>query len=174
MHACTRARRSSKEILLELAALLALIAGISGEPNIPDQFAAYLQGGPTAGYPVTVRDCPDPLGRAEIELETIICGTVNVPEKHAEPDGRRIDLFFTVLRAQSSYPEPDPVLHLHGGPGGGIVSRIELFADIFEPLRRTRDIIRSISGRPSCRHSPRPAGPRWTCRSQTWWTGHSR
>ncbi len=49
--------------------------------------------------------------------------------------------FFAVMRARSIYPEPDPMLHLHGGPGGGMVSRIQLFADIFDPIRETRDVI---------------------------------
>ncbi len=126
---------------MDLTEILALIAGLVGEPDVPERFADYLRGGEVAAYPIVVAPCPTPLGRNEIEGETIICGTVNVPERHDAPDGQRIDLFFTVMRAQSTYPEPDPLLHLHGGPGGGIVSRIELFSGIFEPMRRTRDIV---------------------------------
>ncbi|MEM7685016.1 MAG: alpha/beta hydrolase [Pseudomonadota bacterium] len=126
---------------MDLSEILVLIASLSGEPDIPDRFATYAEGGAVGAYPVTVAPCPTPLGRDEIEGETVICGTVNVPERHDTPDGNRLDLFFTVMRAHSMYPEPDPMLHLHGGPGGGIVSRIELLADIFEPIRATRDVI---------------------------------
>lgn len=126
---------------MDLTRIPALIASLVGEPDVPDRFTPYYRGGDVAAYPVTVAPCPAPLGRDEIEGETIICGTVNVPETHDAPEGQRIDLFFAVMRAQSTYPEPDPVLHLHGGPGGGIVSRIEMFAEIFEPMRRTRDVI---------------------------------
>ena len=126
---------------MELTEILTVIAGLLGEPDIPDSFAPYYQGGHDAAYPVAVEPCATSLGRMEIEGQTVICGTVNVPERHDAPDGQRIDLFFTVMKAQSSYPEPDALLHLHGGPGGGVVSRIEMFADIFEPIRRTRDVI---------------------------------
>ncbi|MEO1557577.1 MAG: alpha/beta hydrolase [Pseudomonadota bacterium] len=129
------------EAAMDLNEILALIASLVGEPEIPERFASYMRGGEVAAYPITVEPCPTPLGRDEIEGETIICGTVNVPERHDVPDGQRIDLFFAVMRAQSSYPEPDPVLHLHGGPGGGVVSRVEMFAEIFEPMRQTRDIV---------------------------------
>lgn len=126
---------------MELTDVFALIASLSGEPEVPEHFETLAAGGSVEAYPVTVAPCPTPLGREEIEAETIICGTVNVPERHDTPDGNRIDLFFTVMRAHSMYAEPDPMLHLHGGPGGGIVTRIEMFSDIFEPIRRTRDVI---------------------------------
>ncbi len=131
----------NKGVDMDLTEILALIASLVGEPDVPERFTDYFRGGNVAAYPIVVEPCPTPLGRNEIEGETIICGTVNVPERHDAPSGQRIDLFFTVMRAQSTYPEPDPVLHLHGGPGGGIVSRIEMFAEIFEPIRRTRDIV---------------------------------
>ncbi|MEE4188456.1 MAG: alpha/beta hydrolase, partial [Roseobacter sp.] len=121
--------------------ILALIAGLSGEPQMIDQFDRSPAKDNAGAYPISFAPCPTPLGRNEIEGETVFCGTVNVPERHDAPDRTRIDLFFTVMRAHSAFPEPDPVLHLHGGPGGGVVSRIEMFADIFEPLRRTRDIV---------------------------------
>ncbi|WP_224823612.1 alpha/beta hydrolase [Cognatishimia sp. MH4019] len=126
---------------MDLTEILALIASLSGEPEIPDQFAPYFEGGAASAYPITVVPCPLPLARNEIEGDTVICGTVNVPERHEMPDGKRIDLYFTVMRAHSAVPEPDPVLHLHGGPGGGAVTSIEMYAGIFEPLRRTRDIV---------------------------------
>ncbi len=126
---------------MDLVEILALIASLSGEPDMPARFETIASGGSADAYPISVAPCPAPLGRDELEGETIICGTVSVPERRASPEGNRIDLFFTVMRAHSMYPDPDPMLHLHGGPGGGIVSRIELFADIFEPIRSTRDVI---------------------------------
>jgi hypothetical protein len=60
----------------------------------------------------------------EIEGKTLICGTVNVPEDHAMPEGRRMDLQFAVYKSRSLVPAADGVVHLHGGPGGGIVDAV--------------------------------------------------
>ncbi len=71
----------------------------------------------------------------------MVCGTISVPEDHGAPEGRTIPLFFTVLKAETDYPAPDPLLHLHGGPGGGILGSFAGFAQLFEPFRRTRDVV---------------------------------
>ncbi len=60
----------------------------------------------------------------EIEGKTLIRGTVNVPEDHATPEGRRMDLKLAVYNSRSLIPAADAVVHLHGGPGGGIVDAI--------------------------------------------------
>jgi pimeloyl-ACP methyl ester carboxylesterase len=126
---------------VELAEVLATIAALAGEPDMPEQFATLADGGFNSAYPVAVAACPQPLGSTEIEGQTIICGTLTVPEHHDGTDSHTVELFFTVLKAHSMYPEPDPVLYLHGGPGGGTVSRIEQFAGIFDIFRQTRDVV---------------------------------
>ena len=50
------------------------------------------------------------------------CGNVSVPEDHKNPQGRRIELAFMIFKSRSLSPAPDAVVHLHGGPGVGIVA----------------------------------------------------
>ncbi|MDB5586094.1 MAG: TAP-like family protein [Devosia sp.] len=125
---------------MDFAHLLKLIAALSGHADTT-AFAQLQAGGADPAYPVTIEHCMQPLGYEEIEGRTVICGTVNVPENHDAPDGRRIELKFAVLKASSSYPEPDPLVQLHGGPGGGLVDQIAGYAQIFDPWRKTRDIV---------------------------------
>ena len=121
--------------------ILALLASLILNDPAAGPFDQLAAGGYDPAVPVTIASCPRPLPRAEIEGKTIICGTVSVPENHDKPDGTRVDLIFTLMKSHSSYPAPDPLLHLHGGPGGGVLGRIEKFAEIFDPWRATRDIV---------------------------------
>ncbi|MBK8637677.1 MAG: alpha/beta fold hydrolase [Chromatiaceae bacterium] len=77
----------------------------------------------------------------EIEGHTVACGAVSVPEDHAKPDGRRIPLTFMVFKSRSLVPAPDAVVHLHGGPGCGIVENVALTSTYFEGLRARRDVV---------------------------------
>jgi pimeloyl-ACP methyl ester carboxylesterase len=117
-----------------------LLALTSGHPD-STAFRGLASGGHDPAFPVTVQLCPQPLGRHEIEGQTMVCGTVSVPENHDEPDGRRIDIAYTVLKSHSMYPEPDPVVHLHGGPGAGLLGGLEKFAALFDKWRANRDIV---------------------------------
>jgi pimeloyl-ACP methyl ester carboxylesterase len=49
------------------------------------------------------------------------CGFLNVPELHAQPDGRQIKLPVVVLKSSSANPAPDPIIVLQGGPGGSAI-----------------------------------------------------
>jgi len=60
----------------------------------------------------------------KIEGKTLVCGTANVPDDHATPVGHRMDLKFAVNKSRSLAPAPDAVVHLHGGPGGGIFDAV--------------------------------------------------
>lgn len=70
----------------------------------------------------------------------IECGYVAVPLEHAKPGGPTIKLAVAVLRASGSTREPDPLVMLQGGPGGGT---IDTYAAIMNssPLRVARDIV---------------------------------
>ena len=46
-----------------------------------------------------------------------ICGYLTVPEDRSQADGRTIRLAIAVFKSTSANPEPDPVIHLAGGPG---------------------------------------------------------
>jgi len=68
------------------------------------------------------------------------CGTVEVPENRAYPNGRKLKLFVAVLPANTASPKPDPFVILAGGPGQA-ASQLAPFAAQMNALRRTRDIV---------------------------------
>ncbi|KEP68853.1 alpha/beta hydrolase [Thioclava dalianensis] len=104
-------------------------------------FETLKAGGYDTGYPVAIEACPRPLGPLEVEGQTVICGRVTVPEDHDAPDGATIPLAFAVLKSHSTAPAPDPVIYLHGGPGGYTVQTIPTNAALFDFLRDRRDIV---------------------------------
>ncbi|TMV10655.1 alpha/beta fold hydrolase [Arenibacterium halophilum] len=116
--------------------LIALMTGAT-EPA----FDVLRDGGHDSRYPITIETCPRPLGPMEVEGQTVICGRIEVPEDYAATGGATIPLAFAVLKSRSTAPAPDPVIYLHGGPGGYTVQAIPLNAHIFDFLRDRRDII---------------------------------
>lgn len=119
-----------------------LMALLSGSPD-PAAFPAITSGGADARYPVTVASCPpNSVPATEVEGSTAICGLVSVPENHDKPDGPRIDLTFAVLKARTQSPAPDPVIYLHGGPGGGTVKALAAIVHpLFDSYRSRRDVV---------------------------------
>jgi pimeloyl-ACP methyl ester carboxylesterase len=120
-----------------LAFVLALTSPQPAAPLVP----VIAAGGADPRYPVVAVPCPRPLAPYEIEGHTVACGKVKVPEDHAKPEGRRIDLTFMVFKARSVAPAPDPVVYLHGGPGSGIVGNPLLISGFLKELRARRDIV---------------------------------
>ncbi|MDW3225785.1 MAG: alpha/beta fold hydrolase [Paracoccaceae bacterium] len=120
-----------------IAAISLLLAA---EPD--PAFDTLSAGGFDDRYPVTVAACPETTSALDIEGQTIICGTVDVPENHDAPDGNRIPLRFMVGKAQTTNPFSDPVLYLHGGPAGGAMKSIATVTDTILGDHRThRDIV---------------------------------
>jgi pimeloyl-ACP methyl ester carboxylesterase len=119
-----------------IAVIGALLAGPDGSA-----FQTLNAGGHDPSYPVVIEACPRPLPPLDIEGQTVICGRVNVPENHSNPDGNRLDLAFAVLRARSTAPAPDAMIYLHGGPGGRAVPDVEFNATIFDAFRERRDLV---------------------------------
>ena len=146
--------------------ILALLAALGGaEPDPEAAFGASATGGHDPAFPVSIQACRHPLGRDEVESGTVLCGSVSVPVDHAVPGGPRLDIAFTLLKAQSTYPAPDPLVHLHDGPGSATGDTVESHAGLFAPWRRTRDILvldhraARLSGRsPTC-YAAFVAGP---------------
>ncbi|MBW8639418.1 alpha/beta hydrolase [Hoeflea sp. WL0058] len=128
-------------ILSEYDKIIVLLLALVGGPDDTTAFPGLENGGSDPAFPVAVTACPRPIGRYEIEGKTIICGTVKVPENHATPGENTIDIVFTVLKSHSLYPEPDPLVHLHGGPGAGLLGGLEKFAELFDKWRANRDIV---------------------------------
>lgn len=56
------------------------------------------------------------------ESVSVDCGYLVVPEDRSKPDGRTIRLATSIFRAPGGNPEPDPIIQLHGGPGGGVLT----------------------------------------------------
>ncbi len=121
--------------------ILAFVLALTSPEPAATAFPVIAAGGADANFPVKAAACPRPLAPFEIEGKTVACGTVSVPEDHAQPDGRRIPLTFMVFKSRSLVPAPDAVVHLHGGPGCGIVENVALTSTYFEQLRTRRDVV---------------------------------
>jgi pimeloyl-ACP methyl ester carboxylesterase len=83
--------------------------------------------------------CPRQLVRGEVDGETVVCGTLSVPELHTKLFGKRLELAILTLKARTDTPLPDPILFLQGGPGGAALETIDYWQDL--PWRDERDII---------------------------------
>ncbi len=110
-----------RKLTLIFIALLALSAPVMARQNSP----SYQ---PTA--------CPFAIpGGVAIE-----CGTLTVPEDHANPNGRQIHLAVARIYSSSGLAaQPDPVLYLAGGPGEGALREVNTWVNY--PIRQKRDII---------------------------------
>lgn len=69
------------------------------------------------------------------------CGTLEVPEDHDRPGGRRISLRVAVIQAEAGGRQPDPVFFLAGGPGQAATELYPAVADAFTRVARQRDIV---------------------------------
>jgi len=121
--------------------IVAFVLALTSPPSLDPLFPVIAAGGDDPRYPVVATACPRPLAPFEIEGRTVACGKVSVPEDHENPEGRRIDLAFMIFKSRSLAPAPDAVVHLHGGPGVGIVARASLTTTFFEHLRTRRDVV---------------------------------
>ncbi|MCK6581123.1 MAG: alpha/beta hydrolase [Anaerolineae bacterium] len=89
----------------------------------------------------TPTDCPFALPPDEVIGQTALCGELTVPENWQQQDGRSITLNYVVLKAQSIAPFPDPVIYLEGGPGVSALVHVPFLAEVFQEIRRYRDVI---------------------------------
>lgn len=128
-------------MLTRLSLVLCCLLLIAGNPGPVRQAAASQMDG--AGE-LTPNDCSflihgadDPRPR----LGELSCGTLDVPENWNEPEGRRIEIGYAVLKATGDDPAADPMVFLAGGPGTSPLTRIEAYAGVFAPLRENRDIV---------------------------------
>lgn len=69
------------------------------------------------------------------------CGTLQVAENPAEPQGRRIGLAVAVVPAISRKALPDPLFLLAGGPGQGAQEGFVPALQAFAGIRRERDLV---------------------------------
>ncbi len=71
------------------------------------------------------------------------CGYVIVPEDRHDPKNKNvIKLYVVVFRSSSPAPAPDPLIYLHGGPGGIAVYQASyLLQDVLNTFLPGRDVI---------------------------------
>jgi pimeloyl-ACP methyl ester carboxylesterase len=81
------------------------------------------------------RDC----GAEVPATVTVTCSFLEVPEDRADPDGPTVKLAVAVLESTSPAPAPEPIVYLHGGPGGDAAGGIEGWAE--DPLLQHNDIV---------------------------------
>jgi len=108
------------DVAAELARLRpSVVTALGGEVAVCDGVlgaAAGTDATPSApGYLPTA--CRQPLPVEQAEGRDVLCGTVDVPLDHADPNGETIRVNTHVFPAQVPDPAPDPVVVLGGGPG---------------------------------------------------------
>lgn len=69
------------------------------------------------------------------------CGSYDVPENPAEPDGRKITLNIAVAQATGTSTEPDPVFFFAGGPGQAATETWVMIRSTLRQIRKHRDIV---------------------------------
>lgn len=74
------------------------------------------------------------------ESISAFCSTMQVPENHSKPNGRKITLAISWLPAKNE-AEPDPVFMLAGGPGQAAREGFPSVASAFVEVRKNRNII---------------------------------
>jgi pimeloyl-ACP methyl ester carboxylesterase len=89
---------------------------------------------PVAPHPVTLQPC-----QVAGVKEPLQCGTLDVPEDHAHPEGRRLQLPIVVLPGPHGHGLPRFLLD--GGPGMAASPKAALFANELSALRATGDIV---------------------------------
>jgi pimeloyl-ACP methyl ester carboxylesterase len=112
---------------------LALLAGVLLACAAP-----ALASPPATGIPLTRCQLAHPIAAARVAAR---CGTLEVPEDPAHPEGRKIRLRVAVIPSDAPEAKPDPVFVLAGGPGQSITEVYPRIAPAFERLQRDRDIV---------------------------------
>lgn len=69
------------------------------------------------------------------------CAVFQVPEDHARPDGRRIELRVAKVPARAGQPQPDPIVFLAGGPGQAATESFPQVAGAYRDLLGQREVI---------------------------------
>jgi pimeloyl-ACP methyl ester carboxylesterase len=70
----------------------------------------------------------------------LVCGSIQVPENHDKPDGRKISIAYVILKSEDSDTEQYPMIYFTGGPGGQALRNVQ--GQLDNPILKTRDIIR--------------------------------
>jgi pimeloyl-ACP methyl ester carboxylesterase len=71
----------------------------------------------------------------------IECGYLPVPEDRLREDSPVIQVSFAIVHSENPNPAPDPIVILHGGPGGYTLDMLNDWLYIFDYPNLTRDLI---------------------------------
>jgi pimeloyl-ACP methyl ester carboxylesterase len=71
----------------------------------------------------------------------ITCGTLEVPENYEKPDGRKIDIFVTIVHSPNPSRASDPLVLLPFSPVFSIVDQLYYIVQAFGDLLQTRDVV---------------------------------
>lgn len=71
----------------------------------------------------------------------IECGTIQVPENHDKPDGKKITISYVVLKAKNQTLSSYPMMYFSGGPGGRTLTENSILHWVKSPIGEERDII---------------------------------
>ncbi|MBW8733152.1 MAG: alpha/beta hydrolase [Asticcacaulis sp.] len=98
-----------KQVLPVLAlAVSVLVAGCTPHPAKPEK--------PKLGFSATA--CAESFAGLPNKVD---CGTMTVEETRGANNGRFVSFPVVIVHATDAAPKADPVVYLHGGPGGSIV-----------------------------------------------------
>lgn len=88
-----------------------------------------------------VTPCEINLLKLQESSGAVTCGTLTVPEQHANPQGKTIQLGVVIIHSSSERPAPDPLVMLQGGPGGSTIDLYGLVMAGDNDIRAERDIV---------------------------------
>jgi pimeloyl-ACP methyl ester carboxylesterase len=139
--ACQAAERlEALEPTLEAALTQDLSPTATEEASTPEPTPAPPTSEPAAAYEPVFEptDCWWTLP----ESQPVECGYLVVPENRGAPDSPSIRIATAILRHPGGVPEPDPIVYIHGGPGGGFMKVLDLeYETLTQFFETNRDVI---------------------------------
>ncbi len=83
---------------------------------------------------------PCSLSEARVDAVEAQCASLEVPENHDAPEGRRIELAIALIPAEGQ-AEPDPLVMIAGGPGQSALAAYPMLHAAFADARRNRSVL---------------------------------
>ncbi|MEM6802423.1 MAG: alpha/beta fold hydrolase, partial [Bacteroidota bacterium] len=73
--------------------------------------------------------------------QKVECGLLEVPENHDDPQGRKIEIAYVLVKAKNPLSGKFPLITFSGGPGGASIHPMSAEAWSQSPINDERDII---------------------------------
>lgn len=121
--------------IIPLTCLAFVVACSTQEPQVAEELEAmgiFVEG-----------PCPVPVPEGLVEGESMRCGTIAVPQFHAQPDGKRLHLQAAVFPSTGESPSPEPMFVATAGPGASGIESItpEIAGPLGGALLANRDLV---------------------------------